>query len=152
MTNTSTPDPELEPVTLVAGPREFTAFARVAQLNHHAEADFFGPTEGLLGTVLFAEIQGATPMTFKVSRLLGEVAWYVDSVIGANGFPHLDRPFGSGRGLAGHLAGQSPTVGPATPFVGVLPGLVDLLDREAVGRELVDRLGPGVPLHLAATR
>ncbi len=149
MSQETKPDRELEPVVLKAGDREFTAYARVIALDSKEANDFVGRTRGLLGVLLFAEERGARPMTFAVSRLSGEAAWHVDGVTGANGFPHLSRPFGSGRRTGGHLAGITP---PATPFVGILPALAGLLDREARATGLVDEIGLGIPMRLAVTR
>ncbi len=141
-------DSALDPVILTAEEREFTAYAAVPIVKRLAAKDFFGSTEGLYGELLYSEASDARPTLFQVSRLIGEVQWSVDAVIGANGFPHLRRPFGSGRGLVAALDG--PVLGqPATPVAAVLPQLAQLLDDAATAAGLVSQTGYGTPLYLA---
>ncbi|MEV7776289.1 hypothetical protein [Kitasatospora sp. NPDC086791] len=147
MASTPAPPHGLHPVTLTAEECEFTAFALVESMSHRQVRDFFGPTEGLSAVLLFAESPTSPPMRFEVSRLVGEIQWHADTVLGANGFPHLRRPFGSGRGLVGPLGGPVLTP-PALPFVAVLPQLAELLDRAAVAEGLVEQTGTGVPMYL----
>ncbi|MFD9690160.1 hypothetical protein ACFWXO_30880 [Kitasatospora sp. NPDC059088] len=151
MASTITPPGGLQPVILTAEECEFAAFALVESMSHRKMRDFFGPTEGLSAVLLFAESPQSPPMRFEVSRLVGEIQWHADIVLGANGFPHLRRPFGSGRGMGGTLEGPV-LAPPAVPFVAVLPQLAELLDRAAVAEGLVEQTGTGVPMYLRSAR
>lgn len=120
-------------VVLRDGRKPVQVSATVVEIARRAETGILGPVVGLDAHVRVAFARGGVRRTLFVSRLVGEPHWVIDAKFGGNAFPFFSNGFGA---RARHLRG-------------VPRELEALLDQAAQLRELVERIGPNLPLVLA---